>query len=260
MDKIPPEILRRIPPLLDHSDVSHLMRAGSRRLYCISGEYLYANIHFNLPASEIGPQHTPHSGRRYHGRAMLELLSDVGPRGTLEHPALWVRHISFTWPMFPSDIYTETCSLLVKLLSLAFFLRSLELRGPSPPAWPGLLSDAGSSPQFAPRLVAVKSNDVVDITSLATGRRLESIYIPSWLSQQQHHVLMCAISHNSAAMAQLQLWLKADNIQDILTAFRALSAHFPKLSVLCVQFDLGLGWTERPLSWNTLNVSHRESR
>ncbi|GJE95484.1 hypothetical protein PsYK624_116690 [Phanerochaete sordida] len=33
MDRIPPEILRRIPPLLDRGNVARLMRAGSRRLY-----------------------------------------------------------------------------------------------------------------------------------------------------------------------------------------------------------------------------------
>ncbi|EKM54410.1 uncharacterized protein PHACADRAFT_258238 [Phanerochaete carnosa HHB-10118-sp] len=157
--------------------------------------------------------------------------------------------------MFPSNTYAETCTLLVRLLSLTSSLRSLELRGPSPPAWPRLLSDTLHFPQFAPCLVAIKSDDAEDVTSLARCRRLEAIFITSWLDQERYDVLLQAAGDSSDALAYLQLSLKVDNIHGILAAFHTLATRFPRLLVLCVQFDLGPGWTERPLSWGTLNAA-----
>ena len=253
MDRTPTEILRRIPGFLHSSDISRMMRAGHRRLYLVCGEHLYANLLLTMAG---GTPHDPqNSPQQAHGRSMLQMLSSDASRGSLEHPARWVRHLSVSWPLFPTGEDAHCCELLLRSLSLASSLLSLELRGRSPPAWRYGIDTSPPPPLLLPHLVALKTDDVQDAICLSNSRRLESVFIPSPLISVDLTVLLDSAGSNPAFMKQLQLSLELTSIQEVMSTFRDITSTFRNLSVLCVEFDLGLDFPERPISWTTMNVS-----
>lgn len=257
MEQLPIEVLRRIPPLLPSSgDVSRLMRSGPRQLYTIGGEFLYSNIRLTMGATRPTRYASSVVGR-VHGRRMLELLSSQEPRHALDHPAGWIRHLVVVWPLFAND-EEEGQRLLLRALSLADGLLSLELQGVSPPAWNNLLHDSAGSSLFLPRLEALKTDSMQDSICLAEFRQLESVYVTSWSSSAELQDLILALNsrNTQSTMKQLQLSLKIDGLEDVNATLSHISTAFPDLSVLCVEFDLGLEFPERPLSWSRIHVSH----
>ena len=254
MDGVPTEVLRRIPALLDTQTVGRLMRAGSRRIFEICGEHLYATIQLSM----AHPQpHNPASATRTHGRPMLEVLSAVAPHGSLQPPARWVRHLVVAWPLFPTGEEEEYCTLLLSALSCTDNILSLELRGRSPLAWRYGLPTSAQSAQFLPRLVALKTDDVGDSMELSSDRSLEAIFIPTLLTSQNFAALLASIRLHPATLNQVQLSLEVASVQGTLSALDDVVSALPNLRILCLEFDLGIDFPERPLAWATMQVSFR---
>ncbi|KIP08418.1 hypothetical protein PHLGIDRAFT_381224 [Phlebiopsis gigantea 11061_1 CR5-6] len=256
MDEVPTEVLRRIPALLNIQDVGRLMRAGSRRIFDVCGEHLYSTIQLSMAHPHVQP-HNPAATTRTHGRPMLEVLSAETPRGSLEPPARWVRHLAVAWPLFPTGEEAEYCTLLLRALSCTNNILSLELRGRSPLAWRHGLHTPAQSSHFLPRLVALKTDDVGDSIELSSTRTLEAIFVTTLLPSQDFAALLASIRLHPAALSQVQLSLEISSIQDILDTFEKTVSALPNLRVLCLEFDLGIDFPERPLAWTTVHVSFK---
>jgi hypothetical protein len=254
MDKVPPEILSRIFALLEHGDISRLMRTGSYQLYAVGGMRLYGSLQLKLTARTS--LYLLSNKLQAHGRDMLEFLSRDTPHRPLGHPIQWLRHLSIAWPAFPSEEDERIAKLLLRVLTLSNSLLSLELRGRQLPAWERHIQEYGRKPQFLPHLLALKTDAVQDAIHLASGRRLESLFInitalTSFDLERLINVTRCSIS----CLQQLQLSLETDSIARIVSMVERITTAFPKLSVLCLEFDLGRNSPERPLSWTNMKVS-----
>lgn len=132
---------------------------------------------------------------------------------------------------------------------------SLELRGPSPLAWRDRLDASDHPPHFLSHLVALKTDDIQDSVYLSKNRRLESIFITTPSTLAELTALLDSAGSRPASMKQLQLSLELASIGEVTSAFQSIIATFRDLSVLCVEFDLGINFPERPLAWATMNVS-----
>ena len=254
MDRLPTELQCRIARSLDPADTSRLMRVGSRQLHDIGGEHLYGSLQLRLTAHH--PHHLQSTSPRVHGRDMLEYLSRDSSHARLGHPAQWLRHLSISWPVFSSSGDERLVNQLISALSHAGSLLSLELKGRPPSGWERHIQEYASNRDFLPRLVAINTATAQDAISLTHQRRMESIFIDTtYLTSPDFRALLDAARHSAPYMKKLQVSLAMDSLQDVLATFRCIAAALPRLTVLCVEIDLGQDFPERPLQWTTLKAS-----
>ena len=254
MDRMPPELLTRIVHILPHADVSRLMRAGSLQLYAVAGMRLYETIRLKLAVQTLPPTANI---LRFHGRDMMEFLSGDRPPGRLDHPTQWLRHLSLAWPAFPSEEEDKRlCESTLRLFSRTAGLLSLELNGRPLPAWDRHTRGFARSRHLLPNLAALKTDAVQDSIYFTDHRQLKSLFVNvTSFSSSDLDQLIDVARHSAPSMRQLQLSVEVDTIESVVSSFDKIATAFPRLSVLCLEFDLGSKSPERPLSWRTMKAS-----